>query len=99
VRARLIVICSIGGEHAAQVVFSDDNDMIQALAAERANQSFGYTILPRGTRTDRPVTNSYRPHPIGENVSVGAVIVADQISRRCCPGNSLGELSPREFPR
>jgi hypothetical protein len=92
VRACSIVICGIRGEHAAQVAFTDDNDMVQTLAAERANQSFGYTILPRGTRTDRPVTNSYRLHPIGEDVSVGAVIVADQIARRRNPGKCLRDL-------
>ena len=46
-RARLIVIDSIGGEHAAQVAFIDDNDVVEALAAKRADQSFGYAILPR----------------------------------------------------
>jgi hypothetical protein len=28
------------------VAFAKNNDMIQAFAAKRANQSFGYAILP-----------------------------------------------------
>jgi len=45
-RARLIVIGSKGKEHAAQMAFTDDNDVIQALSAKRANQSFAYAVLP-----------------------------------------------------
>ncbi len=45
-RARVIVIVSIGREHAAQVVFAHNYDVVQALAAKRANQPFGHPVLP-----------------------------------------------------
>ena len=45
-RARLIVIGRIRGEHVAQVALAKNNDVVQAFAAKRANQAFGYAILP-----------------------------------------------------
>jgi len=43
-RARLIVTRSKGKEHAAETAFTDDNDVIRALSAKRANQSFAYAF-------------------------------------------------------
>jgi hypothetical protein len=40
------LIGCISREHAAQMAFTDDKDVVQALAARRANQRFGYAILP-----------------------------------------------------
>jgi hypothetical protein len=46
VRSRLIVIIRMDGKNPPQVRLAKDNDFIQAFAAQRANQSFGYAILP-----------------------------------------------------
>jgi hypothetical protein len=58
---------------------ADDNDLIQALAAQRTDQAFRYAILPWRSRNDRSVANSHRPQPALEDLSVGRVIIAYQI--------------------
>jgi hypothetical protein len=45
-RTRLIVISRIGGKYAAQVPFPKNSNVVQALAAKRADQALGYPILP-----------------------------------------------------
>jgi hypothetical protein len=40
-----------------------DNDLIQALATQRTDQPFRYTILPWRPRRNRPVTDTHRPEP------------------------------------
>ena len=69
-----------------------DDHLVQALATQCANQTFRNAILPRRSRRDRPVADTHRPHPRREDMSVGTVIVAHQISRRRCPGKRLGDL-------
>jgi hypothetical protein len=46
VRARLIVICRIRRTNSAQVHLAEDDQSVQALAAQGAGQTFRVTILP-----------------------------------------------------
>ncbi len=98
-RARLIVISSKSGEHTAQLALAKNNDMIQAFAAQRPDQALGDAILPRRSGRYRTITDAHRPHPRGKDMSVGAVIVTDQASRRRCPGERLGDLESQPFRR
>jgi hypothetical protein len=40
------------------VHFAKDNGLIEAFAAERANQAFGMTVLPGRARANRPVADT-----------------------------------------
>jgi len=40
-----------------------DYDVIQALAAQRTDQTFRYAILPWRSRSNRPVADTHRPEP------------------------------------
>ena len=71
---------------------AEDEYLIQALAAQCADQTFGTTILPRRPRRDRSIADTHRPHPRREDVSIGAVVVAHQIGWRRGPGECLGDL-------
>jgi len=99
VRARLIVIRRIRSKNSPQVRLTKDQHLVQALAAHGADQAFHMTILPWRPRQDRPVADTHGPHPGCEDMSVGAVIVAHQISRRCCPREGLGDLSGQPLGR
>ena len=78
----LIVIRRIGGKNSPQVRLAENEYLIQALAAQCADQTFGTTILPRRPRRDRSIADTHRPHPRREDVSIGTVIVAHQVGRR-----------------
>ena len=69
--------------------FTEDQDMIQALAAKRPDQAFNIWVLPGRARCDRAVANPHPSHPVPEGLSVSTIIVADQIARcriprECC---------------
>jgi hypothetical protein len=69
-----------------------DRDLVQALAAKRANKTLSDSVLPGRTGTDRPVENAHRPHTCGEDLPVGPVVVAHQLAWRRGPGKDLGNL-------
>jgi hypothetical protein len=43
----VIVIGGIGSKHPAQMGFTEDDDMIEAFPADRADQPFRMPVLPR----------------------------------------------------
>src|SRR6266508_204971 len=82
----------ISGKNSPQVHLTENYHLIQALAAQCADQTFSTAILPRRPRRDRSVADTHRPHPRREDMSVGAVVVAHQVARRRGPGKRLGDL-------
>jgi hypothetical protein len=46
-RPDVIVIGGIGSKHPAQMGFTEDDDMIEAFPADRADQPFRMPVLPR----------------------------------------------------
>jgi hypothetical protein len=78
----LIVIRRIGGKNWPQVRLAVEEHLIQTLAAECADQTFGTTILPRRPRRDRLIVDTHRLHPRREDMSIGAVVVTQQVGWR-----------------
>src|SRR3974390_810164 len=85
-RASLILISRIGGKNSSQVRLATNNYMIKALATQRTDQTFDNAILAWRSRRDRPVADTHRPDPFGEDMPIGAVIVAYQVGGRRGPG-------------
>src|SRR5438874_9935651 len=81
VRARLIVIRRIRSKNSPQVLLTEDQHSVQALAAHGADQAFRIAILPRRSRRDRSVADAHGAHAGREDMSVGTVIVAYQVGR------------------
>ena len=76
-----------------------DHQVIQALAAQRADQSFCNAILPWRSRSNRPVADPHRSDAGGEDMSVGPVIVTHQVSRCRDPWERLGDLPRKPLRR
>jgi hypothetical protein len=74
-RTRLIVVHGISGKNAPQVRLTEDDHMIQALASQRADQTFSDTILPWRSGRDRPVADAHRRDATGKDVPMGPVII------------------------
>jgi hypothetical protein len=87
-----VVIGRIAGEHTAQMPLAENNELIQAFAAKRADQTFSSAVLPWRSKSDRPVADAHGPDPGGEDLPVGTVIVAHQVVGRRCPWKRLGDL-------
>jgi hypothetical protein len=62
--------------------FAKKKDSIKAFAPKHADKTFGNSILPWRSGANRPVTVAHCPEPAGEYLAVGAVIVADEVTRR-----------------
>lgn len=55
----LIVVTSVGVQDAAQMLLTNDNDVVEAFAANGPNQSFGEAVLPRTPASGRFVANAH----------------------------------------
>ena len=78
---------------------AEDNDLIQALAAQRTDQAFRYSILPWRSRCNRPVADTHCLNPRGKDTPISSIIVAYQIRRRRRPRKRLGDLSGQPLGR
>ena len=47
VRSEFVVVAGMGRENPAQMAFAEDDDVIEAFPADRADQPLRMTVLPR----------------------------------------------------
>ena len=66
----------------AQMPLAKDDDMVKTFASDRADQPFTLSVLPGRSRRGRPVTNPHRAKTPCEYLAVGAIAIANEISRR-----------------
>jgi len=55
---------------AAQVPFAEDEDVIQTLASDRADEPLGERILPGAVRRRQDFTDAHAFHALAERVAV-----------------------------
>ena len=87
-RSRFVVILKIGRQHAAQVALTGDDDVIEALAAHRANDALDISVLPRRARCRNDLLDSHHLDAI-----------AERLMTRRGPAADIAVLCPRETPR
>jgi hypothetical protein len=78
-----------------QMMLAQHEHMIKAFASDRADQSFGITVLPRRSRRYRSVANAHRSNAPSECPAV------DPIARPHCRQTVLyfeAVASPEEIP-
>jgi hypothetical protein len=78
---------------------TQDDDMIQALAANRSDQPFGEAILPRRSWRGRPVPDAHGAQSARDDGAVNPIAVPDHVSGRAIPRKSLGDLTRNPFGR
>ena len=59
-RARPIVIFHVTEQQVTEVAFAEYNDVVKAFPADRTDQPFSISILPRGARRRRSIADAYR---------------------------------------
>ena len=70
VGARLVVVRQVAGEGAAQVAFAKDDDMIETLAPDRADQPLRKRVLPRAVRRGLDFIDAQALHPFPERMAI-----------------------------
>ena len=89
VGTRRIVIVGLGAQQPTLMRLVEDDQMIQALSADRPDKPFDMGILP-GRAWDRwAIPDPHGSEPFPECLTVGAVAVSDEISRGRIPRKCL----------
>ena len=74
-----------------------DDDMIETLASNGADDPFDITILPGRLRCRWYIVDSHRFYSIPVEPAVGAVSITDNIARHLVPVERFGNLPCRPF--
>ena len=83
--------CAIRGQNPLQMLCTEDENVIEAIAPKRSNQP-PIWVLPRRARRYLSVSDPHRPNPAREDRAVGAIIVAHQVGRRSLPRKCLDNI-------
>ena len=82
VSTRPVVVREVASQGAAQVPFAKDEDVIQTLAPDGADEPLREGVLPRAVRRREDFTDAHALHALPEHVTVDRVAVAEEIGRR-----------------
>jgi hypothetical protein len=91
-RSEVVVINDVGGEDPAQVRLAEDDDMIEAFAADRADETFGVSVLLGRSRCRWSIPDAHGREASCYGVTVRGIPVADEVLGRLLPGEGFGDL-------
>src|SRR5512135_919489 len=92
-RANAIIIGGVSGQDSAQMCLAEYDDMVEAFPSDRADHPFNAAILPRRARRDGSISDPHRPKSLRDDGAIGAILIADEVSRRLVPLKRLSDLS------
>jgi hypothetical protein len=75
-----VVVLEVSGEDVSQVALAQDEDMVETLSANRADQAFREGILPRASGSREDLLDAHPLHELTEGVTVDRVSVAGAVS-------------------
>src|ERR1700730_9240924 len=91
-RAGPIVIFHVGQQQVTEVALAEHNNVVKAFPADRTDQPFSISILPRGARRRRSIADSYRSEPADKDLAIGPVPVTNEIAGSLFPTACLRDL-------
>jgi hypothetical protein len=80
--ARVMVIGEVTGQDATQVSFVEDKNVVETLAADRADQALGERILPGAVWRREDFLDLHSLHAVAELLAIDLVTVAQEVGRR-----------------
>src|SRR5467141_644380 len=81
-RASPVIVGEVAGQDAAQVAFAENQNVIQTLAPDRADEPLREGVLPRDVRGREDFLDPHALHALPEHVTVDLVTVAQEIGGR-----------------
>jgi hypothetical protein len=87
-----VVIREIASQDVTQVALAQDDDVVETVAANRADQAFGKRILPRTLGSREDFSDLHALHALAEHVSVNRVAIAKEIGRGGVVGEGVHDL-------
>src|SRR6202023_2764635 len=89
----VVVVASIGSQGPAQMRLTKNDDMIQALAADRPDQPFGKAVLPRRGWCGRLVPDAHGAQSACDDAAIDPIPIADEVARSLIPRKCVGDLA------
>src|ERR1700693_697574 len=93
----VVVVTTTGSQGPAQMSLTKNDDMIQALAADRPDQPFGKAILPRRGRCGRLVPDAHGAQSARDDAGIDPGAIADEGVRSLIPRKRLRYLTCNPF--
>jgi hypothetical protein len=81
VRASPLIVADVTGQDAAQVSLAENENVIQALAPDRADAPLRERILPRAVRGGKDFLGMHPLHAVPNLLAVDLVAIAEEIGR------------------
>jgi hypothetical protein len=97
VAAILVIISQVISENLAEVLPTEDDDVVQTFAANRANDSFDHGILPRRPRGNEFLFQAQGFDSTREIRAIDGIPISEQIMRRDRVGESFNDLLRRSW--
>src|ERR1700726_1804331 len=91
-RAGPIVIFHVTEQQVTEVALAEHNDVVKAFPADRTDQPFSISILPRGARRRRSIANAHRSESADEDLTIGPVPVTNEIAGSLFPAAGFRDL-------
>ena len=88
---------SVASQNPTQMPLAQDNEMVNALAADRPDQPFGEGVLPGRRRRNRLVSYAHGAQSTRDDGAKDAIPIADQIARSLVPRKRLCNLTRNPF--
>src|SRR5712691_5968886 len=97
VSSRPVIVREVASQDAAQVPFAKDEDKIQTLAPDRADEPLREGVLPGAGGRRQNLTDPHAPHSLPERVAVDRVAIAEEIGRGGVVREGIDDLlGPRD---
>ena len=90
-RPGLVVVADVFAEDLPEVIFTEDDQVVQAFAPDRADDSLGVGVLPGGLGRSEDLPDTDSPDDPAELVAVCTIPIPQQVS-------GLGLLSGEGLP-
>jgi len=94
-----MVILEIPREDPFQVALVENDDVIQTISADTANNSFHIRILPGASRCRDYLFNEEAPHAAAESLTIDGIAIPKQIARCGIPRKGLDHLLSHPLDR
>ncbi len=95
VSARPVVVPEVGSETTSKVCLVQDDDVVEKLAAEGANDAFTEGVLPGRARRSENLDRAHALHSSAELATVDAVAITQEVAWRRVIGERLDDLLRR----
>src|SRR3984893_6147584 len=79
-RAGPIVIFHVREQQVTEVALAEYNNVVKAFPADRTDQPFSISILPRGAGRRRSIADAYRLESADKDLTIGSVPVTNEIA-------------------